>query len=102
MVFSRPGAVFLLLLFALCIKGCIVRISTPEEVNNIISNDLNMTTAALKANPKVYWIWNHRRWCLENVPDGPEGDKDGWKKANWDRELFFVEKMLDADSRNCK
>jgi len=60
-----------------------------------------MTTAGLKANPKVYWIWNHRRWCLENVPDGPEEECDGWKQGNWDRELLVVEKMLEADSRNC-
>jgi len=65
-----------------------------------------MTMSALKANPKVYWIWNHRRWCLERLPDGPgeEGDPNfhGWKQAAWDRELFVVEKMLDADPRNCK
>lgn len=64
-----------------------------------------MTTTALKANPKVYWIWNHRRWCLENVPDGPE--RNGvpsmeWRQANWDKELFVVERMLDADARNCQ
>lgn len=80
--------------------------STPEEVNDILSGDLSMTMAALKAHPKVYWIWNHRRWCLENVPGGPglEGEIDffGWKKANWDRELYVVEKMLDADARNCQ
>ncbi len=65
-----------------------------------------MTMSALKANPKVYWIWNHRRWCLERLPDGPgeEGEPNfhGWKQAAWDRELFVVEKMLDADPRNCK
>ena len=65
-----------------------------------------MTMSALKAHPKVYWIWNHRRWCLENVPTGPgtlEGDPSflGWKQAAWDKELYVVEKMLDADSRNC-
>lgn len=64
-----------------------------------------MTMSALKAHPKVYWIWNHRRWCLENVPNGPgqEGDADflGWKESAWNRELFVVEKMLDADPRNC-
>ncbi|KII88727.1 hypothetical protein PLICRDRAFT_41947 [Plicaturopsis crispa FD-325 SS-3] len=79
--------------------------STAEKINTLLSNELSMTTAALKAHPKVYWIWNHRRWCLENVPDGPggndsEGDPHGWKKANWDRELFIVQKMLDADARN--
>lgn len=62
--------------------------------------------AALKVHPKVYWIWNHRGWCLNNVPSGPgtedEGDPRGWEKDLWNRELFVVEKMLDADSRNCK
>lgn len=64
-----------------------------------------MTMAALKSHPKVYWIWNHRRWCLENIPSGPgeEGEEtaDGWKKSAWDHELFVVEKLLDADARNC-
>ena len=69
-------------------------------------DELLMTMSALKAHPKVYWIWNHRRWCLENVPAGPgtlEGDVSfsGWKQAAWDKELFVVEKMLDADARNC-
>lgn len=65
-----------------------------------------MTMSALKAHPKVYWIWNHRRWCLEHLPNGPgqehESTFQGWKQAAWDRELFVVEKMLDADARNCK
>jgi hypothetical protein len=76
--------------------------SSPEEINNLLSEDLSMTTDALKLQPKVYWIWNHRRWCLENVPDGPGDDPAGWKKSNWKRELFVVEKMLDIDARNCK
>lgn len=79
--------------------------SSPEDINNLLSEDLSMTTAALKIHPKVYWLWNHRRWCLENVPDGPglaDGtERNGWRKANWDKELFVVEKMLDADPRNC-
>ena len=64
-----------------------------------------MTMAALREHPKVYWIWNHRRWCLENVPDGPEVDGAPslqWRKANWNKELAVIEKMLDADARNCK
>jgi len=62
--------------------------------------------SALKAHPKVYWIWNHRRWCLENIPWGPgqQGERafHGWKQAAWDKELFVVEKMLDVDPRNCE
>ena len=78
--------------------------SSAEEVNNLLSTELSMTTTALRSHPKVYWLWTHRQWCLENVPDGPgqEGAEiHGWKKANWDRELFVVDKMLDADPRNC-
>ena len=62
-----------------------------------------MTTAFLKQHPKIYAIWNHRRWCLEQVPDGPtESDPNGWKMANWKKELYVVEKMLDVDARNCE
>jgi|SRR5882762_836965 len=78
--------------------------SSPEDINTLLSTELSMTTTALKAHPKVYCIWNHRQWCLERVPDGPgkEGaDLQGWKKANWDRELSVIDKMLDADARNC-
>jgi len=80
--------------------------SSPVEINEQLSDELSMTTVALKAHPKVYWIWNHRRWCLENVPNGPgnEGDSDylGWKQDYWKKEMFVVEKMLDVDARNCE
>lgn len=60
---------------------------------------------ALKTHPKVYWIWNHRRWCLENIPSGPapagEEDANGWKQAAWQKDLFVVEQMLNKDPRNC-
>ncbi|KAH7889917.1 rab-protein geranylgeranyltransferase [Phlebopus sp. FC_14] len=77
--------------------------STAEEIHDLLTSELGMTTTALKAHPKVYWIWNHRRWCLENVPDGPSIDGQPslqWRRANWDRELMVVEKMLDVDARN--
>jgi hypothetical protein len=74
---------------------------SPSEVNDLLSVDLALTMTALRQYPKVYWIWNHRRWCLQNVPDGPDEDHDGWRKANWAKELYVVEKMLEADARNC-
>ncbi|EJD53267.1 rab-protein geranylgeranyltransferase, partial [Auricularia subglabra TFB-10046 SS5] len=77
------------------------------QLNDILSAELSFTSTALRQHPKVYWIWNHRRWCLQRVPEGPgtgaEGDArdlHGWKTANWHKELFVVEKMLDADARN--
>lgn len=75
--------------------------SKPSDINDILNTDLELTMSVLRQHPKVYWIWNHRRWCLEHVPDGPEDDPLGWKKANWTMELRAVEKMLDADARNC-
>ncbi|KAJ3886600.1 rab-protein geranylgeranyltransferase [Lentinula edodes] len=78
--------------------------STPEQIKDLLKDDLSLTMAALKIHPKVYWIWTHRGWCLNNVPSGPgvagEGDPRGWEKDLWDQELFVVEKLLDADPRN--
>jgi geranylgeranyl transferase type-2 subunit alpha len=68
---------------------------------DVLAEELIMTMSALKARPKVYWIWNHRRWCLENIPDGPGEAVHGWKQDAWNKELFVVQKMLDADPRNC-
>lgn len=77
-------------------------LSSAKEIYELLTNDLAMTTIALKAHPKVYWIWNHRRWCLESIPDGGDGDDtQGWKKTSWQREMGLVEKMLEADARNC-
>ncbi|KAL5529297.1 hypothetical protein ACEPAG_5282 [Sanghuangporus baumii] len=71
-----------------------------NDIHDILNTDLDLTMAFLRQHPKVYWIWNHRRWCLEHVPEGPENDRLGWKKATWAMELRAVEKMLDADARN--
>lgn len=76
-------------------------ISSPAEVFAALDGDLSLTLAALQVHPKVYWLWNHRRWCLHNIPDGPDdlGSKS-WRSITWARELAIVEKMLDRDSRN--
>jgi Protein prenyltransferase alpha subunit repeat len=76
--------------------------SSPEEINGLLNDDLAMTTKALKVHPKVYWIWNHRRWCLEHIPESPDSaNTQAWRRSTWERELFIVEKMLEADARNC-
>ncbi|KAI9446673.1 rab-protein geranylgeranyltransferase [Lactarius indigo] len=75
--------------------------SSPHEIHELLDDDLAMTTKLLKLHPKVYWIWNHRRWCLEHIPEGPiSADAQAWRLSTWERELFIVEKMLEADSRN--
>lgn len=69
----------------------------------LLSNDLEITMHALRAHPKVYWIWNHRKWCLEQLPE--IGNQDSNKVEvgmKWKREIKVVEKMLELDPRNCK
>ena len=92
----------------------------------LLKNELKLTMAYLQIHPKVYWIWNHRKWCLEHVPLGPaaapvsneeavneeedEGAEkqksdqemtEGWRIGFWKGELAVIEALLDADPRNC-
>lgn len=54
--------------------------------------ELAFSMALLKDYPKVYWIWNHRKWTLENHID---------KSVKiWLRELAIVSKLLQMDARN--
>lgn len=57
----------------------------------LLEADLELTEHALRSHPKVYWIWNHRKWCLQQ---SSATDK-------WTTELRLVERMLDLDGRNC-
>ncbi|CAO3630999.1 unnamed protein product [Cunninghamella echinulata] len=73
--------------------------TTDENDNNDIENknqevykqELDLFMQLIRINPKSYWLWNHRVWCLENMP-----------KPDWNGELYLVNKMLTLDSRNCK
>ncbi|KAF8911817.1 Rab geranylgeranyltransferase, partial [Dissophora ornata] len=47
-----------------------------EIANKIYNNELEFLQENLKLNPKSYFMWNHRRWCLENM-----------SQPHWDREL---------------
>ncbi|SCU88145.1 LADA_0E08460g1_1 [Lachancea dasiensis] len=55
-------------------------------------HEIKFTTAQLKAYPKVYWIWNHRFWCLKEYPGSP--------MEKWQMELALVNKLLAMDPRN--
>lgn len=55
-------------------------------------DELIFTMAQLKNYPKVYWIWNHRVWTLNNYPDSPV--------HIWKMELGIVSKLLQIDARN--
>lgn len=54
--------------------------------------ELNFVMAQLKLFPKVYWIWNHRLWVLQNYPSV--------NAKIWAREFAIVNKLLEADARN--
>ncbi|KAI9307280.1 hypothetical protein BJ944DRAFT_197913 [Cunninghamella echinulata] len=70
---------------------------TDENDNDDIENknqevykqELDLFMQLIRINPKSYWLWNHRVWCLENMP-----------KPDWNGELYLVNKMLTLDSRN--
>ncbi|PWN21461.1 protein prenylyltransferase [Microstroma glucosiphilum] len=77
----------------------------------LLEEDLELTTHALRAHPKVYWIWNHRKWCLIQMPDDvalqgaaaeelAEEVKIKLAEGKWKREMRLVDKMLELDPRN--
>lgn len=66
--------------------------STCDEivVQGLYSDEIGFTDECMKAQPKSYYVWYHRKWCLNQMP-----------KPNWARELKVLNRMLDSDSRNC-
>lgn len=62
-----------------------------EQKQKIFINDLLLFLQLIKINPKSYWLWNHRIWCLQTMP-----------KPDWNAELGLVDKMLTMDARNCE
>lgn len=69
----------------------------------LIQDDLELTAHALRVHPKVYWIWNHRKWCLINLPEDEQvQDPQKRKEAKWWMEMKLVDKMLELDPRNCR
>ncbi|KAF9566437.1 hypothetical protein EC968_003748 [Mortierella alpina] len=60
-----------------------------ETANKIYNSELEFVQENLKLNPKSYYMWNHRRWCLEHM-----------SQPRWDRELAMVSKFLEMDARN--
>ncbi|CAG8587141.1 16044_t:CDS:10 [Acaulospora morrowiae] len=60
-----------------------------EEKQQELSSELLFLQEVFRLNPKSYWIFNHRRWCLETMPT-----------PDWQGELTLVGRILDMDSRN--
>ncbi|KAI3624895.1 BET4 [Malassezia furfur] len=64
----------------------------------LLAEDLMLTQESMRTHPKVYWLWNHRRWCLEMLP--PADEAHGGAAAKWRKELALVDVMLGMDPRN--
>ncbi|KAI9282574.1 hypothetical protein BY458DRAFT_496667 [Sporodiniella umbellata] len=66
-------------------------ILTKDEGNDqkVFQEELLLLLQLIKSNPKSYWLWNHRFWCLQTMPN-----------PNWQAELGLVDKMLQFDARN--
>lgn len=62
-----------------------------DERQKVYDKELMLFLQLIKKNPKSYWMWNHRIWCLQHMP-----------RPNWQAELGLVDKMLTMDARNCK
>lgn len=65
---------------------------TADERVATLERDVDLTSLALKNNPKNYSVWEHRKWCLQTM--GP--------RANWAFEMKMVEAYLEKDGRNCE
>ncbi|CAO3597828.1 unnamed protein product [Absidia cylindrospora] len=60
-----------------------------EADQKVYLQELDLFMQLIRMNPKSYWLWNHRRWCLESMP-----------QPSWKGELKLVDKMLTMDARN--
>ncbi|GAA5921947.1 hypothetical protein JCM3775_003430 [Rhodotorula graminis] len=71
------------------LKGLLVNAPDDDARQQLLEADLQLTNASLKLNPKVYCVWEHRKWVLETMPD-----------ADWAFEFKMVEMYLEKDPRN--
>jgi geranylgeranyl transferase type-2 subunit alpha len=71
--------------------------SLKASTQDAIVNDLHFTVPLLISYPKCYWIWNYRRWLLEEAERRLD---NAIARRLWEEELGLVGKMLTRDERN--
>ncbi|KAF7721153.1 hypothetical protein EC973_005360 [Apophysomyces ossiformis] len=64
-------------------------LKTADEKRSVFVKELQLFMQLIHLNPKSYWLWNHRCWCLRTMPE-----------PDWTGELRLVDKMLGMDARN--
>ncbi|KAI4136482.1 MAG: hypothetical protein LQ340_008129, partial [Diploschistes diacapsis] len=70
---------------------------SPDQIPPLLSAELTFLFPLLVKFPKCYWIWNHRRWTLQQASAYlPQSEA----RRFWTDELGLVTKMLARDSRN--
>ncbi|XP_020580824.1 geranylgeranyl transferase type-2 subunit alpha 1 isoform X2 [Phalaenopsis equestris] len=61
-----------------------------EGIKSLVDDELRAVEMALRANPKSYGAWFHRKWVLSQ----------GLAAVDFDREFRLLDHLLKADSRN--
>ncbi|KAJ2737287.1 Rab geranylgeranyltransferase [Coemansia sp. BCRC 34962] len=61
----------------------------PAERQRVLESELDFLFEIIRKNVKSYWMWNHRVWTLNSMP-----------QADWRKELALVARLLDLDARN--
>ncbi|CAG8685723.1 17126_t:CDS:2, partial [Funneliformis caledonium] len=67
----------------------ILKECSEKDKQQTLSTELGFLQELFQLNPKSYWIFNHRRWCLEEIPN-----------PDWNMELKLIGKFLEMDARN--
>ncbi|KAI9680220.1 MAG: Rab geranylgeranyltransferase [Trizodia sp. TS-e1964] len=68
-----------------------------QKILNLIREELQFLIPLLRRFPKCYWIWNHRRWLLQEAEARLVSSE---ARQLWTEELALVVQMLALDSRN--
>lgn len=66
-------------------KAYVLENQTPEQINT----ELQISVRVLQLNPKSYWAWHHRRWCIDLIKD-----------YDAHSEIDLCNKFIQADNRN--